>query len=465
MQQVYVCFWFDTEDYVTPASDDAALRLARIFSGHGVSATFKIVREKARRLLQRGRTDVIEALAAHDIGYHTDFHSLHPTVTEYLADAEWEEGQAEFEHQEAQGLRDVEEVFGKHCSTYGQPGGAWAPHAYPVLRRWNIPTYVDEGSHIGLNDQPFWYGGVLNVFRMRSRCIRMALDGEALERSCTRFDEVADELLQEGGGLISIYYHPCEWATRGFWDGVNFAHGRNTPLDALQEPPLKPEAERERDFLQFTEYLRHVIRSGATVVTCADLPRLYPDLWNVEPLTGEVVSCICFGLGDDVTYQPVRTGWASAAEALGVVLEALSRVGTSVPLPAPVHGRYFEGPARRPVDHGPCEVCWPDFLDATRAAYQDMRGTGRVPNEVIVGGYMVAPASFARAAARALHELLHGQIPARVEIPEAVLQCEAEVREQGAFGWVIFPEGFSAPHLMDLGRLQTWTLKPAMLRY
>lgn len=465
MQRVYVCFWFDTEDYVTPASDDAALRLARIFSGHGVSATFKVVGEKARRLVQRGRRDVIEALGAHDIGYHTDYHSVHPTVSEYLADAQWEEGQAEFERREARGLQDVESIFGKRCSTYGQPGGSWAPHVYPVLRRWGIPTYVDEGNHIGLNDQPFWYGGVLNVYRMRSRCTRMPLDGASLEAACARFDAIASELEQEGGGLISIYYHPCEWATRGFWDGVNFARGRNTPLDALQPPPLKPEADRERDFTEFTEYLRHVIRSGATLVTCADLPRLYPDLWNAEPLTGEVVSCICFGLADDVTYQPVRTGWASAAEALGVVLEALSRVGTNVPIPAPIRGRYFDGPAKRPASQGPCEVSWADFLEAARGAHRGMLETGRVPSEVIVGGNTVGPASFARAAAGALHELLHGQTPARVEIAEVALQCEAEVREQGAFGWTIFPEGFSAPHLMDLGRLQTWTLKPALLRY
>jgi hypothetical protein len=35
---------------------------------------------------------------------------------------------------------------------------------------------------------------------------------------------------------------------------------------------------------------------------------------------------------------------------------------------------------------------------------------------------------------------------------------------KGAFSWLIHPEGFSAPELLDLGRLQGWTLKPARLR-
>jgi hypothetical protein len=31
------------------------------------------------------------------------------------------------------------------------------------------------------------------------------------------------------------------------------------------------------------------------------------------------------------------------------------------------------------------------------------------------------------------------------------------------WGWVIFPQGFHAPHIMELARAQAWTLKPAVL--
>src|SRR6516225_10716516 len=60
--KVYVILWFDTEDYILPASDDAALRVADFLSREKVRATFKVVGEKARTLERRGRTDVIEAL-------------------------------------------------------------------------------------------------------------------------------------------------------------------------------------------------------------------------------------------------------------------------------------------------------------------------------------------------------------------------------------------------------------------
>jgi hypothetical protein len=73
---VYWLLWFDTEDYIDPASDDAALRLAKELDAMGVRATFKIVGEKARVWEERGRRDVISAVALHDIGYHTE--SQHP---------------------------------------------------------------------------------------------------------------------------------------------------------------------------------------------------------------------------------------------------------------------------------------------------------------------------------------------------------------------------------------------------
>src|SRR5260221_14581414 len=76
---VYVILWFDTEDYILPASDDAALKVADWLNKEGIRATFKVVGEKARTLEKRGRTDVIDALKKHEIGYHANYHSTQPS--------------------------------------------------------------------------------------------------------------------------------------------------------------------------------------------------------------------------------------------------------------------------------------------------------------------------------------------------------------------------------------------------
>ena len=46
--QIDVILWFDTEDYLLPADDDAAKRLAQMLTERNVRATFKVVGEKAR---------------------------------------------------------------------------------------------------------------------------------------------------------------------------------------------------------------------------------------------------------------------------------------------------------------------------------------------------------------------------------------------------------------------------------
>src|SRR3954471_250984 len=41
--RVDVIFWFDTEDYLLPADDDAAKRLAEMLAQRRIRATFKVV--------------------------------------------------------------------------------------------------------------------------------------------------------------------------------------------------------------------------------------------------------------------------------------------------------------------------------------------------------------------------------------------------------------------------------------
>src|SRR5215470_989300 len=152
---VDVILWFDTEDYLLPADDDACLRLADMLEKRGIRATFKVVGEKARVLERRGRKDVIAALKKHDIGYHANYHSVHPAPTEYLADCGLLDGMAEFERREGPGAADVRRILQKATLVcYGQPGSSWGAQTIAALKNIGvapsgIPCYVDEGEHVG----------------------------------------------------------------------------------------------------------------------------------------------------------------------------------------------------------------------------------------------------------------------------------------------------------------------------
>jgi hypothetical protein len=53
-----------------------------------------------------------------------------------------------------------------------------------------------------------------------------------------------------------------------------------------------------------------------------------------------------------------------------------------------------------------------------------------------------------------------------VQVTKGNVQFERHFATDAAksFQWPIHPDGFAAPELLELGRLQGWTLKPARLR-
>src|SRR5262245_22113774 len=206
--KVYIILWFDTEDYILPADDDATLRLANWLHGEGIRATFKLVGEKARTLERRKRFDVIEALKKHEIGYHSNYHSVQPTPALYLSNLGWDEGVAEFDRREGAGRADVQRVFGQAPTCYGQPGSSWGPQSYGAMYRWGMRVYLDAGGHVNLDDRPCYYARLLNLYKLEHLTRADIKNPRELPRAEDRFAEARKKLLAEGGGVVSVMYHP-----------------------------------------------------------------------------------------------------------------------------------------------------------------------------------------------------------------------------------------------------------------
>ncbi len=442
---VYVVLWFDTEDYIEPAADDAALHIATDLTALGVRATFKVVGEKARTLERRGRGDVLRALALHDIGYHSNFHSVQPTPALYLRDLGYLEGAAEFERREGVGARDLERIFGVRPSCYGQPGSSYAPQSNAALRRMGIPMYLDDGTHVGLDDQPFWYGGLLYVFNMGRFQLRAPLDGgEPVEKSFARFDQAAAELSGRGGGVISIYYHPTEFVTVEFWDAVNFAKGANPERANWVRPRRRTEAEAARVFGILHGYVAHAKNvPGVRFVTARELLQLYGNPAPPKLERGQIAAHM-------VARQTFLAAGPATLSAADMLLELLGM--------AP---QFVEGPVRRAAsslrrDSIPRAA----FEHSKTDAVSFITANQRLPAEVWIGSATLSIGDFA--ATLAGDDGASGEVAVR----HAKLEFEKYFSNEPekAFDWPIHPEGFRAPQLLELARLQGWTLKPARLR-
>ncbi len=134
--KTFLVVTFDTEDYISPETehiDDIPKWLAETMSEEGVTGTFFVIGEKARSLEKRGRRDVIAAMAKHDIGSHTNFGSIHPTVTEELEKAGWDDGVSLMSEQESAGIRELERIFGVPVKTLARHGGSYGPQLVYAL--------------------------------------------------------------------------------------------------------------------------------------------------------------------------------------------------------------------------------------------------------------------------------------------------------------------------------------------
>jgi hypothetical protein len=353
--RIHVILWFDTEDYILPASDDAALRVAEWLTREKIRATFKVVGEKARTLERRGRADVIAALRKHEIGFHANWHSVQPSPAMYLSNLSWDEGVAEFDRREGPGRADVERIFGVAPSCYGQPGSSWGPQVYGAMRQWGMNVYLDAGSHVRLDDKPFWYCGVLNLYRLE-HTLRTRLEGpKALEEAEQRFHVARKKLLAGGGGVVSIYYHPCEFVHKEFWDGVNFRNGANPPREQWQLPPAKTPEESQVAYETFEKYIRFIQRFPEVhFITATEAAEVYADRARCHKYTPAELRAIAGALREDVTFQVQNDRTLAAGEVFALLNEYVAQRGTGhEPIAIPWQGTPYGPSGAAPVLSSP----------------------------------------------------------------------------------------------------------------
>jgi hypothetical protein len=100
------------------------------------------------------------------------------------------------------------------------------------------------------------------------------------------------------------------------------------------------------------------------------------------------------------------------------------------------------------------------FERAKTDAVSFIRANKRLPAAVWIGAEKLSIGDFAATLAG------DDDAAAAIVVRRANLEFEKYFSNEPrkAFDWPIHPEGFSAPELLELGKLQGWTLKPARLR-
>ncbi len=462
MGKRYVLFWFDVEDCSLPQTDDAAGTIAGILTEHNVRATMKVVGQKARLLRSRGRFGIIDALGRHAIGYHTDLHSVRPQPAEYMGPLDWIEGGKEFSRREAGGLEELRRLWGVNPVCYGQPGPNWAPQVFPVLREWDIPAYVSGFGYVGIYAQPFWYGGIINTSNMycvpdrKGREVRhhfgvnfeMGRAG-ALKQHKKLFKDSYDSL--EDGGVISIANHPCTLV-----------------MKAWHSTEMKSSEETSAGYKHFEKFVSYVLsHENVRTISADQLPQLYPDKAKDRVFSCEELLAAARSAAGEISFQEIGGMYLSAGELFGMFARFLSHFASEQKTAPGAVCRHLDGPAMRaPVFRSGFSAGSVEFIESVISCLDFLGRNRRMPDVLTVGGRHASPGEYFGAMARAVACLIEkGSLPDVVDFVSVSNAVEQYVIDKGPQGSSrgMLPPGFSAGKLLEQARLQTWTLKPAVL--
>ncbi len=252
---MYATILMDVEDFIDPEADEIAKICADILTEEGVQATMCIVGEKARRLKSRRRSDVIESLLKHDIGFHTDYHSVHPTIAEFLQNRGWDDGVLEALKQEAPGVNSIAEAFGVQPSCWGGPGNTWGPQICEAMNQLDVPAFVYGFTSVP-EGEVHRFEGILAYPEGHYFSDSVYHQTSSVDRHLARI--VAGlEVERAGGQFWSQVFvgHPTRILHNSFWDSI-FEHGAN-PVEADRRPVERKNSE---DLKSALHNFRRIVR-------------------------------------------------------------------------------------------------------------------------------------------------------------------------------------------------------------
>jgi len=455
---------FDVEDYITPESeriDDIPKWLAEIMSEEGVTGTFFVIGEKARSLEKRGRRDVIAAMARHDIGSHTNFGSIHPTVTEQLEKASWENGMRRMSEQESAGVKELERIFGTPVTTLARHGGSYGPQLIGALGKMNIGY---AGSPVNLPGRGVvWFCNALNFYGQYDGFDDTYYRDDLFE---PHFDKLKAELPKAAQTVEVLPFfagHPTKIRAEQFWD-FNFYDGKNPAPGEWKTPALRPPESMktaQKNFRRMVQYLKS--RDDIEITTFRSLMDVYSS--QKEFLTAGELREIADDTLERRTIVPGE--YFSAAEAFAGFVKAILDYQADGSLPQNLKVIRPYGPPEMPVSQPEISrVPFKDVSELARKADDYIRQVGCLPSFLTIGNARIGTGSLFALFCAAFLDMNSKNLKSDYEVPSfdpypKTNENDIIQRVQGFKSWPVHRPDLDMTHIVEMTKMQLWTLKPA----
>lgn len=462
--KAFLVVTFDVEDYISPESehiDDIPKWLAEIMTEEGVTGTFFVIGEKARSLEKRGRRDVIAAMAKHDIGSHTNFGSIHPTVTEELEKAGWQDGVKKMLEQESAGIRELERIFGVPVTILARHGGSYGPQLVNALGQMNVAY---QGSPVRLPGRDVvWFCNSLNFSAQYSGFDDAYYRDDLFEPVFEKLKTDLPKLAQTTEVIALFAGHPTKIRAEEFWD-LNFYYGKNTPPGEWVMPRLRPAetmATAQKNFRRMMRWLKG--RDDIEITTYRKLVGMYGnglEYAAFETLTERAAAALR-------TRRLAPFGEQSPAEIFAGLARSISVIANRGASRHPVWSGHPLGPLEMPPEQPEiARVKLEDVYGLAGKAVDAIDHTGALPAWLTVGKARIGTGSLFALFSAVYLDAGSAKLRPAYDVPtfepyprtnEADIIKEVE----GYKTWPVHRRDLDMSKIVEFTKLQLWTLKEA----
>jgi len=470
---MYATLKFDTEDVYYPPEyriDDIPGWLAEIMTDVGVRGTFIVFGEKARCLRERGRKDVLEKMAAHDIASH-QMGNVRPLIPEILADKGWADGVAAMRQYEDRVAEELRAAFGCDPVALSRHNLYFGPQHVAVGGERGIP-YVYGVTGVEGTETPTWYAGTLNLPSSTTPDFagfdEIYSCDDAFQTKMRQLDQFLAACGERGVEFVSIFgCHPIKVMARGWIEHYCLVGGlTRTPEQLGWRYGVKSRAEEARaqaNFRRLCEYLRD--HPDLEVLGTAEAARLFST--QPEDITCDELLAYAGQLAESGKVVLNRT--FSPAELVTALAESLANAGADGRVPDAVPRRNVLGPTSRPILGREADtLTHQELVDLCRQLLAAVHTDGHLPANVHTADSRVGIAQLAMVAGRGYAASARHEEHRRIRVPEvprcpdAAWPLDAFIQRQIGEHWA-YALDFSVDKMAEQARLQTWTLKPAWL--
>jgi hypothetical protein len=463
-RKTYVVVAFDVEDYTTPASegiDDIPKWFAEIMTEEGVTGTFFVIGEKARSLEKRGRFDVISAMAKHDIGSHINYGSIHPSVTEQLEKADWDEGVKKMFEQESDGFRDLERIFGVPVTALAKHGGSYGPQLVSAVGQLNAGFVYSPLNLPGKNE--VWFCNTLNFYGEYGGFDNVYFKDELFEPIFDTLKVRFPKLVQESEVITFFACHPCKVRTKQFWD-FNYYYGANPDSAEWKTPELRSIESMEtakKNFRRLMKYLKG--RDDIELTTFRHLMEVYSgqreyiSARELEEIAGKIIKENTVIIDDHF----------SPAEVFAGLVKSINKFKSDKKLPGKLKRTSPLGPKEIPPEKpGISKIAAENAFRLAQKADDHITQYGILPSYLEVDNGSIGIGSLLALFSKLYIDLSSGKPADEYIIPafDAYPKINEKIisrRIEGNKSWPVHRRDLNMDRIVEMTLCQLWTLKPA----